>query len=247
MPVIISEVIRRAEQGVTLPFLCRSANGALYFVKGSGVGKEQLRAEWMAGCLARSLALPIPDFDQVEVPHVIVKHSSVAGIADLGTETAFGSALVESAEEIGYVQSQLVDLTLQAKILVFDWWIQNGDRTLTALGGNPNVLCTGHRDPRISIIDHHAAFDRELDASALWDSHIFREGRSLWSSAFVAEMAVRLEAATALLSGFWSQMPESWFPNDDQRSDVSQLEFARLHKILTRPFASPETFWNGVL
>jgi len=201
----------------------------------------------MAGCLARSLGLPIPDFDQVEIPRELIKHSSVAGIADLGTGIAFGSSLIQSAQEIRYLQSQAVDLTTQAKILLFDWWVQNGDRTLTALGGNPNVICTGRKVPQISIIDHHAAFDEELDASALWGSHVFTGGRQLWTPSFIAEMTPRLAATMAQLSGFWSQMPEPWFPNEDPKSDVSALEFTRLHKILNRPFDSPDSFWNGVL
>ena len=247
MSVTISEVVRRSEQGVTLPFLCRSANGTFYYVKGSGVGKEQLRAEWVAGCLARSLGLPIPDFDQVDIPTEIVRYSSVPGIAELGAGIAFGSSLIQNAQEIRYLQSQAVDLALQAKILLFDWWIQNGDRTLTSLGGNPNVLCTGHRAPQISIIDHHGAFDLDLDPSALWSSHIFTGGRALWTPAFIAEMTPRLAATAALLPSFWSQMPESWFPSEDLKSDISTLEFTRIHKILNRPFDLPDSFWNGVL
>ena len=73
MPVQINEVIRRSKQGVTFPFLCRSENGQHYFAKGSGVGKFGLRAEWLGGCLARALGLPVPDFDQVIVPENIIQ------------------------------------------------------------------------------------------------------------------------------------------------------------------------------
>ena len=63
MSVAITEIVRRSEQGVTRPFLCRSADGTGYFVKGIvGAGAESLRAEWVCGKLAQTLGLPIPDY-----------------------------------------------------------------------------------------------------------------------------------------------------------------------------------------
>jgi hypothetical protein len=34
--VVIEEVLGRAHQGLTLPFICRGDDGAVYFVKGIG-------------------------------------------------------------------------------------------------------------------------------------------------------------------------------------------------------------------
>lgn len=38
MTVQIVEVIRRSEQGITLPYICRGDNDKVYFVKGIGAG-----------------------------------------------------------------------------------------------------------------------------------------------------------------------------------------------------------------
>ena len=34
--VVIEEILRRANQGMTWPFVCRGDDGALYYVKGTG-------------------------------------------------------------------------------------------------------------------------------------------------------------------------------------------------------------------
>jgi len=131
--------------------------------------------------------------------------------------------------------------------LVFDWWIQNGDRTLTAKGGNPNVICTGHKTPVISLIDHHAAFDEELKTADLWAVHIFQDAKALWTEAFIAEMTPRLKNALDQLPVFWSQMPESWLDEGEDPDETSALELARISTILNRPINSPKPFWEGVL
>ena len=247
MPVLITEVIRRSKQGVTFPFLCRSEGGQHYFVKGSGVGKSGLRAEWLGGCLARTFGLPVPGFDQVIVPEDLIKYSAIEGIGELGTKTAFGSAAVQGAQEITFLQSQAVDLALRAKALLFDWWIQHGDRTLTAKGGNPNLICTGYKAPIISLIDHHSAFDAELNTNDFWMLHVFSNARALWTEAFIAEMTPRLENALDQLPVFWSQLPESWLDDEEGQPDTSALELARITTILARPLTAPQPFWEGVL
>ncbi len=247
MPVLINEIIRRSKQGVTLPFLCRSESGQHYFVKGAGVGKSGLRAEWICGCLARAIGLPIPDFDQVVVPEDLVRFSIIDGIGELGGGMAFGSAVVLGAQEITFLQSQAVELALQARALLFDWWIRNGDRTLTANGGNPNVLCTGHTVPIVSFIDHHAAFDEDLNAADLWTFHIFQHARGLWTEAFISEMTPRLQNALDQLPVFWAQMPESWLDEGNAIAEIPAPELARITHILNRPLDSPQLFWKGVL
>ncbi|WP_409527298.1 HipA family kinase [Rhizobium sp. BK591] len=51
MPIEIEEVLRRSDQGVTRPYICRGADGKLYYVKGKDAGYESLVKEWIAGTL----------------------------------------------------------------------------------------------------------------------------------------------------------------------------------------------------
>ena len=51
MIVQIVEIIGRATQGVTKPFICRGEDEEIYFVKGRGAGKRSLICEWVVGNL----------------------------------------------------------------------------------------------------------------------------------------------------------------------------------------------------
>lgn len=69
----IVEVLRRSEQGVTEPFVCRGDDGALYFVKGmGGAGHRSLVCECICGRLAQALGLPVAPFEIVDVPPALV-------------------------------------------------------------------------------------------------------------------------------------------------------------------------------
>ena len=138
MTVQITEIIGRSAQGITRPFLFRADDGRLYYVKGNGAGRRALIAEWIAGHLGQRLGLPIPDFRQTIVPTDLIQFSARDDIRDLGAGIGFGSALVENMDELTYLCIEQIDPVLRAKILLFDWWVCNGDRTLTPDGGNPN-------------------------------------------------------------------------------------------------------------
>lgn len=73
MTITIVEIIKKAEQGLSSPFLCRGDDDALYFVKGRASGRASLWAEWLAGHLGQALGLPIPPFHLVDVPAALVR------------------------------------------------------------------------------------------------------------------------------------------------------------------------------
>ena len=246
MPVAISEVLRRTEQGVTEPFICRSDNGDLYVVKGKvGCGREALRSEWIAGRYAQELGLPIPPIAVVTVPPELVEDSAIRGIQELGTGDSFGSLFQEGAQEISWSVSRAVDPQLGARVLLFDWWIQNNDRMLTELGGNPNLICSPDA-ASVKLIDHQAAFDREFVPADLWEMHVFCQSRALWTPEFVEERTPVLFQAIHKFDTFWSELPDEWFDESDRTSEESVSEAERLRTILMRPVAEPATFWNPV-
>ena len=59
MTVQIIEVIRRSDQGLTRPFICRGDDDEVYFVKGLDAGRRSLICEWIAGRLGVALGLPV--------------------------------------------------------------------------------------------------------------------------------------------------------------------------------------------
>jgi HipA-like protein len=246
MSIVISEIVRRSEQGVTMPFICRSEAGETYFVKGLGVGAEGLRAEWIGGHLSKALKLPVAPFSIVEVPPILVRNSAVeGGAAELLGTFAFGSRVVPGAREITFAQVQDLPLEQRAEILLFDWWIRHADRNLGALGGNPNLLISpGDENPLLWLIDHHNGFDQAFDETQFWKRHIFTETRGIWSPAWQKRATTRLRQASKGLAKAWDTMPANWFPDGDSTSPDSVLEYDRLAGILARPTLAPVDFWK---
>ncbi len=257
--ITITEILARSDQGITRPFLCRADDGGLYYVKGDYAGQRSLCCEWVAGHLARALELPVPDFDIADVPRVLVHGSDRDDIRELGVGPAFASARVEDSHEITWSETESFPADIRARILLFDWWVQNEDRSLSALGGNPNLLISSeaevddlsdHRHGRQRFVHHtclwafdfNLAFDPEFDATRFRQNHIFAsvsipEGLRM-------EMVPRMSEALSNLPQFFEGLPEEWLYLDGDESLPVQLDQNRVCAILKRPFADPESFWT---
>ncbi|HEY3179778.1 MAG TPA: HipA family kinase [Casimicrobiaceae bacterium] len=217
----IVEVIRRSEQGVTRPFLCRSSDGVVYFVKGRGAGRRSLICELLAVLLAKHLELPIAPFRVLTVPAELDKALPNEQRIDLGTSPVFGSERIELAQEVNPThleQLENPDGDVPLMIFGFDLWIRNGDRTLTRLGGNPNLLWSPH-EPRLRIIDHNVAFAEDFSRQDFFDTHVFAK----WVG-HVPDWVRRTEFGDAMSAalehwdGFVDQVPDEWWYTDDERT-----------------------------
>lgn len=237
MTVNIVEIIGRSTQGITLPFLCRGDDGCLYYVKGNGAGRRALICEWIAGQLGKRLGLPIPDFKQAVIPEELVTLSARGDIAELGAGTGFASQMVAYADELTYLYIGQLDDTLRAKVLLFDWWTANGDRTLTEHGGNPNILWV-HRDQKPFVIDHNLAFD-ETALADFWMQHIFASSRAAWNDAFRKPTEQLMKAALNDLDGWWRAMPPEWTELE------TGVTLASVKRLLWRFEAEPAKFWGA--
>jgi hypothetical protein len=171
MTVTIVEVIRRAEQGVTEPFICRGNDREIYYVKGHSAGRESQIKELICGRLALALHLPIAPFEVVDVPEILINSGLRPDLASLGAGPAFGSRR-RAGTEVTFAQLDKVPKGTGQDVLMFDWWIRNTDRNLTALGGNPNLLWDQAAD-RLVIIDHNLAFDPGFEPAEFAAAHVF--------------------------------------------------------------------------
>jgi hypothetical protein len=232
----IVEIITRSEQGITKPFLCRGDNGLQYFVKGHGAGKQALINEWIAGNIGKRLGLPIPDFEMAEISGDLIRFSARDDAKDLGEGIGFASQRVENADELSYLFIEQIPVELKAKILLFDWWICNGDRTLTPEGGNPNLLWM-HRDKKLFVIDQNVAF-HEDDMDNFWDEHIFKTDFAQWNQHFRHEMTNIMRATLAGLEKWWDEMPAAWTEIEINRN------FHRLKTLLWRFEEKADIFWR---
>ncbi|MBO9135511.1 MULTISPECIES: HipA family kinase [Rhizobium] len=235
MPIEIDEVLRRSEQGSTEPYICRGSDGKIYFVKGTGAGYASLVKEWIAGHLARQLGLPIPPFCIVTVPQELYEAGRHGALSALGAGLLFGSENIENATEMSFINVQHAPTDLKRDIAAFDWWVKNGDRTLTDAGGNPNLLWseTAHR---LVVIDHNLAFDEEVTLHSQLESHIFRSSLSdiCDQEDLQGHYNARFEKALTGLPKILGDIPERWHYVDDACTVDINLSLDRVENTLKR-------------
>lgn len=165
--VAIVEILRPAEQGLSTPYLCRGEDGVLYFVKGMNAGRESQWKEWLCGHLAQAFGLPVPPFAIVDIDPLLIK-ASPPELRPVGSGPLFGSRKHPYAQWLELSLVKDIPLSLRKDVLIFDYWVGNGDRT----SGNPNLLW----DPptkELVVIDHNQAFATDRSGSELVENHVF--------------------------------------------------------------------------
>lgn len=242
MTVQIVEIMGRSEQGITLPFICRGDDDNTYFVKGIGAGRRGQVCEWIAGNLALELNLPIAPFEIVDVPVELVEGNPQYD--DLGAGPAFGSKR-QTIMELNFAGIERVPDDLQRRVLAFDWWICNWDRTLSESGGNPNLFWAPG-DERLVIIDHNQAFDPNFSREDFKDYHIFRgQNRDLFSDSIYMDM---FTAEFQLVLNKWQDIchniPQEWHYLDTEMSIPANIQLDAIFSILNR--CNTSTLWNHV-
>ncbi len=211
----VIEVIRRSEQGMTQPFICRDEEGDIYFVKGKGAGRDSQIYEWIAGNLAVALGLPLPEFEIVNVSEELFESLPEDWQKDLGLGPAFGSK-ERRVNELTFSGIDEVPLELQRDVFLFDLWVRNGDRQLYETAGNPNLFWDpGARE--LVVIDHNNAFDDKVNIGYILNYHIFREEGARIAGDFrlQEDYTPRLEAALLKWAEIMAGIPENWFYADD--------------------------------
>ncbi len=232
--VQITEILQRSVQGRTNPFLCRGNDNRLYYVKGSGAGRKGLISEWLASCMAVAFGLPIADFRIVEVPEEM-ELLRLPDFADLGAGYAFGSVVRQNVVDLTFSSVQSVLPNLRRDIAVFDWWVRNDDRTLTAFGGNVNLLWDIVQRELV-VIDYNLAFDADFDAENFLRGHVFAADWNGVFQDFLARPAYveRLKTALRQFEGACDKMPDEWleigpglpspFQPDDAKAMLQRVE-----------------------
>ncbi|EIJ41235.1 hypothetical protein BegalDRAFT_0315 [Beggiatoa alba B18LD] len=243
----IIEIFKRSAQGATQPYICRGSDGNTYFVKGKNAGARSLICEWIAGCLAKNLQLPIAPFSIVNVSeHLITSEEYRA----LGTGLVFGSQKKAGIEEPRNLLPTFyndIPIALQQDIFVFDWWIRNMDRTLSEYGGNANLLLEEQNNQKhIFIIDHNLAFDSDFCVHDFMATHIFREqGRHIFADKQKQIIyKQRFNDALQDWENICSMIPhEWWFIDEEQTLNVDFDKTLAYQQLLAYQY---DTFWDVI-
>lgn len=207
-PTVV-EVRRRSDQGITRPFYCRADDDQWYWVKGKDAGRHSLCAEWLAGCLARGFGLPVPEFRQLVVPDELVRDSAMADIDDLGVGIAFGSCDARNTRDLQVGDVRRISQEVRGRILFFDWWVQNTDRTLGAEGGNPNLRWSD-ADEKLWVIDHNLTFQADFVLPTFFARHVFAADRGGLGGRQLMDMAAQAADIMERVPDLVATIPEPW-------------------------------------
>lgn len=259
----ITEILGRSVQGMTRPFLCRAGDGISYYVKGAYAGRRSLCCEWVAGSLARAfldgLPIGVASITMADVPGALVQGSVRKDIRDLGEGTVFASMRIEGGDELDWHSAQRWPEETQAALLLLDLWIQNEDRSLSAEGGNPNLLVTqlvppleseGARWPnqprreKLWAYDFNLAFDEQFDKARFMDAHVFSGMLKQWPEGFRERMEPQMREALGRVGEIFTELPMEWLHLDGDESLPVQLDVERVISVLELPFTEPDIFWK---
>jgi hypothetical protein len=242
MPVEIVEVLRRSDQGITKPFICRGDDGDIYFVKGLDAGRRSQICEWIAGRLAVLVGLPIAPFEIVQVPDELMNAGFDLDLTGLGSGPAFGSRK-RRITELTASGVEEVPQDLQQDVLIFDWWVHNADRCLGEEGGNPNLFWAPGGQGLV-VIDHNQAFDLTATRDEFVNYHAFREQAHELSGDFFRrdEYTQRFANALDAWDEILAEIPEAWWYLDAEMTVPVDFDTDTVYGLL-KGFERDE-FWS---
>lgn len=240
MTIQIVEILDPSEQGQARPYKCRGEDGNIYFVKGRQTTRACLWHEWVCGHLAQRFGLHVPPFEIVDICQELLNESPKEW-RDLGAGPAFGSRLHPSAVWMEVSNLPVVPPLIQRDVLVFDWWVRNGDR----LTGNPNLLWDVAAKELV-VIDHNQAFDRNFSEADFLAHHVFAAHWHNINTDMViqAEYAQRLADALKGLDADCDNVPPEWHWANAEMDVPANFDLSRIKATLAR-CATPE-LWRTV-
>lgn len=225
-------------EGGSLPAIVEADDLGTYVLKfrGAGQGRKALVAELIAGELARSLGLAVPELVFVELDAELARAEPDAEIQDLVRwSEGLNLALDYLPGAFGFDPlAGKVDPDLAARIAWFDALVTNVDRT----AHNTNLLFWHER---LWLIDHGAA---------LYFHHSWRDWREASRQPFAAarahvllplagdihaadaELAPELDEGT--LRGVIDQVPHSWLEDEPGFGSSEEVREAYLEYLSAR-------------
>ncbi|PSJ23597.1 hypothetical protein CVH10_01695 [Halomonas sp. ND22Bw] len=242
--LVAEEILRPAEQGRSCPFLVRDTEGDVYVVKGiDGAGRSALVSELLCAELGDRCGLPIPDHGIMEISPTLLAHCGVEKAHELGGGPAFASLLLDQAAEMRFSQVASIGEDLQQRVLLFDIWVNNGDRQLTALGGNVNLLMTPEN--QLAVIDHNVAL-LDLEPPDWTNLHVFSGQTTTLDDLVVREAHIEvLDRALADWDTIVDLLPDEWVYRDpDDDTTPSQPTLEARHQWLKR--LNEDDIWRNL-
>lgn len=236
--VTATRYVTPLREGGSLPGVVEADDLGTYVVKfrGAGQGPKALVAEVISGELARRLELPVPELVRTELDPVVARAEPDQEVQELIKASAginLGMDFLPGALGFDPV-AHPVDAGLASRILVFDAFTENVDRSWR----NPNLLIW---HGGLWLIDHGATLyfhhnwsraDAVVHRPYKWDDHVLKPYATALADAG-RELAPRLTAE--LLAEVIDAVPDEWL--DDPAADR-----AAYRRHLTTRASAPEAW-----
>ena len=221
-------------EGGSLPGLVEADDDGLYVMKfrGAGQGTAALVAEVVAGELARSLGLPVPELVLAELEPELAHaepDAEIQELAEASTGVNLGVDFLPGALPFTPAAGASMGPDRAADVVWLDALVMNVDRTPR----NPNLLVWHERT---WLIDHGAAFYLQHGAAPLADSAdapfpLIAEHVLLPHAGSLAEADERLVARALEATGPAVELvPADWLGEDpeERRADIAAFLRRRL-------------------
>jgi hypothetical protein len=224
--VIATRYVTPLREGGSLPGIVEADDLGTYVMKfrGAGQGLKALVAEVIAGELARRLGLRVPELVVADLDPVVARAEPDQEVQELikaSAGTNLGMDFLPGA--LGFDPlAHPVDADLASRILCFDAYVENVDRSWR----NPNMLIW---HGRLWLIDHGATLyfhhDWTRAAGAVHrpyrsEDHVLKPFATATAAAG-PELAAQLTAA--LLDEVIALVPDEWLDDGDRLAYLNHL------------------------
>lgn len=216
-------------------------DGRDYVVKYLQSGFEKtLPNEWVSYCLARYLGLPIPFAQIVEIPQDFT--SQISDLAQMSvTRYQFASLHVPDCldgHQVSTTIPRIINHQSLASIIVFDYWLYNGDRT------RKNILLHEEHNHsyRLWTIDHAEVFGTynwlESDLEQLPVGLIKSATHQLMAAfikdetSFTEQLELIQTIPIFLIEEIVSIIPDDWLVSKEEKKAIVNTLVNRRKKIL---------------
>ncbi len=226
-------------EGGSLPAIVEVDDGSLYVMKfvGAGQGAKALIAELISGEVARLLGLPVPEIAFINLDPMIGRSEPDPEIQDLLQNSAglnLGLKYLPNATAFNILLAPPPDATLASKIVWFDAFVTNVDRTAR----NVNMIIWQNK---LWLIDHGAS----LYFHHSWDDYLERSKSkfpmikdhnllSLASELREVDPDCRAALTSELLTPIIDSIPEHWLGGEDQFTTVADHRAGYLAYLMHR-------------
>lgn len=236
--VTATRYVTPLREGGSLPAIVEADDDGLYVIKfrGAGQGPKTLIAELVAGEIARTAGLPVPEIVFIELDKELARTEADPEIQDL-IKASEGLNLALDYLPGSVMFNYLVDSPddkMASEIIWFDSYVTNVDRTVR----NPNILIWHKNlyliDQGASLYFHHS-WDNYLEKAKNPFGVIKDHVLLTFANSFLeAGKEIKSKLTKSVIENIVNLIPETWLSGDNAFDSAIKYKEAYTKYLLNR-------------